>query len=654
MTQDRGTGDLIDDRFRLMERLGSGAMGAVWRALDEVLQREVALKQVRPADPGLATDPDYAGMLRTRVLREARALARIDHPHVVTIHHVVVLPGETFPWLVMELVRGGTLEDRLASGPMEPAEVAELGRGLLAGLRAAHAAGICHRDVKPANVLLRPDGSPVLTDFGIADLADTSRLTATGGLTGSPAYIAPERLYGSEGNPASDLWSLGMLLYVAVEGRHPLRQTTAAATLAAVLSGVVPAAARAGRLDPALRAVLVADPAGRATAEQLDALLVQALDPGPPGINLGPGRSAPFNHPGAIDASARFAAPAGFDSAANVESSASFGATPSVGSGPSDPGSRSGAAPPVGSASSGSWPTYDASEPAVAGSAGSPPTYSPLARSAPPARSGSSAEPTPAAVSSAASGFHQPPPGEGSSTVQRRPGPPSRGRARKRILAGSLIGGLALLLVAGIAGVGYVLVPWLQAQAKLASAFPPIDSPSAADPSPGPKPSSPTSSDPTENSGPGSGQPSSLHTKKGMEAAIKAFEEATGTTKFTRMVAYPEYAVVDVPVKGRKGAFDSYLYRDGEAKQWNSGPGSTDGSITTDVDKIDWDLLPRLMKRADETLNLPKPETRYVIVDAGTHGDGEPTIAVYLSDKYGSGHLTADLKGKIIDTNPAP
>ncbi|MFC7622583.1 serine/threonine-protein kinase [Microlunatus sp. GCM10028923] len=298
VAQERGPGDLIDDRFRLIERLGSGAMGAVWRALDELLQREVALKEVKPADPGLATDPEFAEMLRTRVLREAQALARIHHPHVVTIHHILDLPGETHPWLVMELVRGGTLEDKLAAGPMAPDEVAELGRGLLGALRAAHAAGICHRDVKPANVLLRPDGSPVLTDFGIAELADTSRLTMTGGLTGSPAYIAPERLYGSEGNPASDLWSLGMLLYVAVEGTHPLRRSTTAATLAAVVSGVVPAATRSGALDPALRAVLVADPAERATAEQLDPLLVRALESGPhhlesPGLAASP-PSAPL------------------------------------------------------------------------------------------------------------------------------------------------------------------------------------------------------------------------------------------------------------------------------------------------------------------------------------------------------------------------
>ncbi|WP_217428481.1 serine/threonine-protein kinase [Microlunatus speluncae] len=591
MTQDRGTGDLIDDRFRLMERLGSGAMGAVWRALDEVLQREVALKQVRPADPGLATDPDYAEMLRTRVLREARALARIDHPHVVTIHHVVVVPGEPFPWLVMELVRGGTLEDRLAAGPMRPAEVAELGRGLLGGLRAAHAAGICHRDVKPANVLLRPDGSPVLTDFGIADLADTSRLTATGGLTGSPAYIAPERLYGSEGNPASDLWSLGMLLYVAVEGRHPLRQTTAAATLAAVMSGVVPVATRAGRLDPALRAVLVADPAGRAGAEQLDALLIQALDPGPPGIHLG--------------ASAA-------------------------------------------SATSAPWPTYDGSEAVDHGSEAapsSPPTYSPLARSPQPRSADRS---------------YQPPPGEGSATVERRPGPPARGTARKRVLAGSLIGGLTLLLVAAIAGVGLLLVPWIQDQARLASQFPPVNgpssgAPSAGDPSTASKPSGPASSDPTDKSGPEPEQLASLHTEKGMDQAIKALKKATGTTKYLKLIAYPNYAIVDVPVKGRKGAYDRYMYdQQGQVKLWSSGSDQT-ADTATDVDKIDWDLLPRLMKRADETLNLPKPESRYVIVDpGGVATDGEPSISIYLSDKYASGYLTADFDGNILDTRPAP
>lgn len=191
---------LIDNRFELLERLGSGGMGTVWRAHDLALHREVALKEVRPSG-ATEDDPDRARMLRERVLREARALARLNHPNVVTIHHIVDAGETAHPWIVMELVRGRSLQDRLAEGPLTPAEAARLGRGVLAALWTAHAAGICHRDVKPANVLLRDDGSPVLTDFGIAALHDAPSLTASGQLVGSPEYIAPERLRGREGDP---------------------------------------------------------------------------------------------------------------------------------------------------------------------------------------------------------------------------------------------------------------------------------------------------------------------------------------------------------------------------------------------------------------------------------------------------------------------
>ncbi|MBO2443055.1 serine/threonine protein kinase [Actinomadura nitritigenes] len=254
-------------------------MGTVWRAFDLALHREVALKEVRlaGADPS-GDDPAVAEMLRERVMREARALARLHHPNVVTIHHIVDSPDMPHPWLVMELVPGRSLQDRLADGPLPPAEAAAIGRGILAALRAAHEAGICHRDVKPANVLLRTDGTAVLTDFGIAVLEEASRVTATGGLVGSPEYIAPERLHGREGDPASDLWSLGLLLYVAVEGGNPLRRPTAAATLAAVMAARIPPPRHAGPLARALQALLVADPAARPTASELDHLLAQAAD----------------------------------------------------------------------------------------------------------------------------------------------------------------------------------------------------------------------------------------------------------------------------------------------------------------------------------------------------------------------------------------
>jgi hypothetical protein len=268
---------VIDGRFALQARLGGGGMGTVWRALDLVLDRPVALKEVRPSDPGLAEhDPEAAAHLRARVLREARALARVAHPNVVTIHHVVDGGEHTYPWLVMELVTGGSLADRLARGPMEPREAAALGLELLGALRAAHAVGVQHRDVKPANVLLRADGRPVLTDFGIAAIRDATALTATGSIIGTPDYMAPERISGGEGGPESDVWSLAMMLYVAVEGHHPLRRGTTLATLAAMLSEELPPARRAGVLGPLLTAVLVKDPAQRPGVDVVEAMLAQA------------------------------------------------------------------------------------------------------------------------------------------------------------------------------------------------------------------------------------------------------------------------------------------------------------------------------------------------------------------------------------------
>ncbi|WP_415950874.1 serine/threonine-protein kinase [Streptomyces sp. KLOTTS4A1] len=276
-------GDRIDGRFELVERLGSGGMGTVWRALDTVLGREVALKQVRPPDPAAAEEP---AVRRGRVLREARALARLSHPHVVTVHQILEPVGEPHPWIVMELLPGRTLQDRLAQGPLPPAEAAGIGRQVLSALKAAHAAGIRHRDVKPANVLLRTDGSAVLTDFGIAALQGSSSLTATGDLIGSPEYMAPERIRGTGDDPASDLWSLGLVLYRAVEGVSPLRRATTLATLAAVLDDPVPPPVRSGPLAPVLTALLVRDPAARPDHDRLDALLAEveagrAPDPGP-------------------------------------------------------------------------------------------------------------------------------------------------------------------------------------------------------------------------------------------------------------------------------------------------------------------------------------------------------------------------------------
>ncbi|MFF2550623.1 protein kinase [Nocardia sp. NPDC058058] len=294
---------VVDGRFELLEPLGSGGMGTVWRAYDLALHREVALKEVRAADPDKASSP---GVQRERVLREARALARIGHPNVVAIHHIVDTPGEEHPWIVMELVRGRSLADQLDLGPMPPDRAAQIGRGILAALRAAHAVGVLHRDIKPANVLMREDGSPVLTDFGIAAINGLEGLTSTGSVVGSLDYVAPERLGGQEGHPASDLWSLGLLLYVCVEGYHPMRRETSVATLAAVMRGEVPPPRRAGALTPALQAVLVPQPDQRPTTEQVDWLLSQAITapntpmpmPGPQQTSMPQHPSVPHHMPG--------------------------------------------------------------------------------------------------------------------------------------------------------------------------------------------------------------------------------------------------------------------------------------------------------------------------------------------------------------------
>ncbi|MFJ8209679.1 protein kinase [Streptomyces sp. NPDC096033] len=267
---------LVDGRFELIAPLGAGGMGTVWRARDIALHREVALKEVRPPDPASeAANPGLTDEMRARAIREARALARLAHPGVVTIHHIVEpAPGtDGHPWIVMELVKGGSLHDRLADGPMPVADVLRLGLDILSALRAAHAEGVLHRDVKPANVLLRPDGAAVLTDFGIAALGGATALTSTGVLIGSPEYIAPERARGEEGLAASDLWSLGMMLYVAAEGTHPLRRATSLATVVAVLDDPIPAPVRSGPLGPVLERLLVRDPAVRPDGAALEALL---------------------------------------------------------------------------------------------------------------------------------------------------------------------------------------------------------------------------------------------------------------------------------------------------------------------------------------------------------------------------------------------
>ncbi|SOE07267.1 Protein kinase domain-containing protein [Streptomyces sp. Ag109_G2-15] len=211
---------LVAGRYRLTERIGRGGMGTVWRAEDEVLARQVALKQLH-AQPHLSGGEPATLYERSR--REARSTARVVHPNVVLVHDVVDDDGR--PCIVMEYVPAPTLADLLkGGGAVLPKEAARIGLGMIAALRAAHAAGVLHRDVKPGNVLLGAVGRVVLTDFGIALTAGTSTLTQTGEMVGSIDYMAPERVRGRTPGPASDLWALGATLYQAVEGRPPFRR----------------------------------------------------------------------------------------------------------------------------------------------------------------------------------------------------------------------------------------------------------------------------------------------------------------------------------------------------------------------------------------------------------------------------------------------
>ncbi|MEU3507382.1 serine/threonine-protein kinase [Streptomyces longwoodensis] len=263
MSEAPGSERLVAGRYRLVSPLGEGGMGTVWRARDEVLHREVAVKEVR-APAGLpASDVER---MYTRLEREAWAAARVAHRNVVTVYDVATEDGR--PWIVMELVRGISLAEVLdAEGPLSPRRAAYIGAEVLAALRAAHAAGVLHRDVKPANVLLSNDDRVVLTDFGIATVEGSSALTMTGEVIGSPEFLAPERALGRTPGPGSDLWSLGVLLYAAVEGASPFRQHTPLSTLRAIVDEELPAPRRAGPLAPVIEGLLRKDPAERLTAE---------------------------------------------------------------------------------------------------------------------------------------------------------------------------------------------------------------------------------------------------------------------------------------------------------------------------------------------------------------------------------------------------
>ena len=268
-----GPGCVVAGRYELLDRIGQGAMGTVWRARDQVLARDVAVKEVRLPDLMPARD---RAILRERTLREARVSAKLSHPCVVTVHDVIEADGT--PWIVMELVIARSLERVLAEdGPLPPRRVAETGLMLLGALASAHAAGIVHRDVKPGNVLLTRDGRAVLTDFGIAAVDGDPALTQTGMVVGTPGFCAPERIRGVPASPASDLWSLGATLYAAVEGRGPFDgHGSPMAVLASIVHSDPPPARLAGPLGAVIEALMSKDPAQRPDAARAGQLLTDA------------------------------------------------------------------------------------------------------------------------------------------------------------------------------------------------------------------------------------------------------------------------------------------------------------------------------------------------------------------------------------------
>ncbi|MER7176227.1 serine/threonine-protein kinase [Streptomyces mesophilus] len=278
-------GTLIAGRYRLEEPVGHGAMGRVWRAVDELLGRPVAVKEMYLDGPG---DED-GGTRRERALREARASARIDHPHVVRVYDVAQSPSPEHDgrlWIVMELVRARSLAQVLEDeGPLGVRETARVGLALAEALRVVHAAGVLHRDIKPGNVLLEPGGGRVvLTDFGIAALQDAEGLTRAGVIVGSPEYLPPERVLGRAQGPHSDLWSLGATLCAALGGRPPFVRATTLATLHAVVYEEPELPPVPGELRSLLAALLAKDPGLRPDVDEVAAHLsvVRALpEPAP-------------------------------------------------------------------------------------------------------------------------------------------------------------------------------------------------------------------------------------------------------------------------------------------------------------------------------------------------------------------------------------
>ncbi|WP_422771792.1 protein kinase domain-containing protein [Plantactinospora sp. WMMC1484] len=308
-------GITIGGRYSLRAAVGHGGMGTVWRAADTLLRRDVAVKEV-VLPPGLA--PSDRDAMYERTLREARAAAALQHPAVVQVYDVVHEGGR--PWIVMELLDARSLADMvIEDGPLAPRAVAKIGIALLGALEVAHAIGVLHRDVKPANVLICSDGRCVLTDFGVARMPTDVQLTTPGMVLGSPHFISPERAMGQDFGPPSDLFSLGVTLYTAVEGRPPFDKGDPIETMHAVVEDPPAPPSRSGPLTRVLLGLLEKDPARRLDVTASRTMLRELLA-GPLASNAAghmvtdpyavvPSQRSPWQQPGATAPQSPAAAP---------------------------------------------------------------------------------------------------------------------------------------------------------------------------------------------------------------------------------------------------------------------------------------------------------------------------------------------------------
>lgn len=268
---------VLNHRYRLQERLGQGSMGSVWKAYDTRLERTVAAKELVSGRDG----GEDLGVRRERVRREALALAKVEHPAIVTIHDLIYEGPDQDPWIVMAYVRGRSL-DSIISGPrpLDERKVAGLGLAVLQGLVACHERDVYHRDVKPANIVLSDDGAVRLVDFGIARIVGKNPLTVDSNVIGTPEFLAPELLTDHQPGPATDLWALGVTLYCALEGRSPFRAETLPATIAAILSKNLAEPRTKGEVAALVLTMLRKHPAERPDAATVAAVLRRVANGG--------------------------------------------------------------------------------------------------------------------------------------------------------------------------------------------------------------------------------------------------------------------------------------------------------------------------------------------------------------------------------------